>query len=589
MTVMSVITLCGGIGLFLYGMKLLSASLERIAGAGLERTLEKLTSNRLKGVLLGAVVTAAIQSSAATAIMAVGFVNAGIMKLVQAVPVILGANIGTTITGQILRLGDISDDNLFLMLLKPSSFAPLCITIGAAILLVSKKKRTKDFASILIGFSILFVGMTTMETTLAPLKDSPKFQQIFFLFKNPFLGVLVGALVTAILQSSSASVGVLQAVSSTGTVTFSMAAPIIMGQNIGKCVTVLIASIGTSKKAKRAVYIDLIVNLLGAAFFLVAVYGYQALVGFPFWDDVVNRGNIADFHSLFNIVTCILVFPFTNQLIKFSRHLVKNGEASKIEEGLAGLNDIFLNTPAVALEQCKKAILSMGETVRENFEIAVDLFRKYDDKKGQKLEENERFLDRTESVMVDFLLKITAKDISTTDSRLATEIMHSVSDFEKIGDYCGSLAHEAELHHEQNVTFSADGLREFSYAVEAVRAIIGMTVQAYQEENPVIAARVEPLEQTVDLMEETLKSKHIERLQSGACSTKSGISFVEVLNDMDRIASHCANIALHLTQRLSANGSFDAHAHVRDANEELSDEYKALCHYYESKYLEPVR
>ena len=588
MTVMSVITLCGGIGLFLYGMKLLSSSLERIAGAGLEKTLEKLTSNRLKGVALGAVVTAAIQSSAATAIMAVGFVNAGIMKLVEAVPVILGANIGTTVTGQILRLGDISNDNIFLMLLKPASFAPLCIAVGAAILLVSKKKRTKDIASILIGFGILFVGMTTMENTLAPLKDSESFQRIFFLFKNPLLGVAVGALITAILQSSSASVGVLQAISSTGTVTFSMAAPIIMGQNIGKCVTVLIASIGTSKKAKRAVYIDLIVNMLGAAFFLVVVYGYQALVGFPFWDNVVNRGNIADFHSLFNIVTCVLVFPFTNQLIKFSRRLVKDGEASKIEEGLAALNDIFLNTPSVALEQCKKAILSMGETVQENFEIAVGLFEKYDEKKVQKLEENEKFLDRTESVMVEYLLKITAKDISIPDSRLATEIMHSVSDFEKIGDYCGHLAEEAERHSEQNVTFSADGQREFTYAAEAVRAIIGMTVQAYAEENAVIAARVEPLEETVDLMEETLKNKHIERLQSGTCSTKSGISFVEVLNAMDRIASHCANIALHLTQRLSSD-SFDAHAHLRNSHDGAPDEYKAMCHYYESQYLEPIK
>ena len=270
-------------------------------------------------------------------------------------------------------------------------------------------------------------------------------------------------------------------------------------------------------------------------------------MGFPFWDDVVNRGNIADFHSLFNIVTCVLVFPFTNQLIQFSRHLVKDGEASKIEEGLAALNDIFLNTPSVALEQCKKAILSMGETVQENFEIAVRLFEKYDEKKVQKLEENEKFLDRTESVMVDYLLKITAKDISITDSRLATEIMHSVSDFEKIGDYCGSLAEEAERHHEQSVAFSADGKREFTYAVEAVRTIIGMTVQAYGEENAVIAARVEPLEETVDLMEETLKNKHIERLQNGTCSTKSSISFVEVLTAMDRIASHCANICLLYT------------------------------------------
>lgn len=589
MTVLSVITLCGGIGMFLYGMKLLSASLERIAGAGLEKTLEKLTSNRLKGVALGAAVTAAMQSSAATAIMAVGFVNAGIMKLTQAVPVILGANIGTTVTGQILRLGDISNDNIFLMMLKPTSFAPLCIAVGAAILLMAKKKRTKDIASILIGFGLLFAGVSTMEATLAPLKDSEGFQRIFFMFRNPLLGVLAGAVITAILQSSSASVGVLQALSSTGQVTFSMAAPIIMGQNVGKCVTVLIASIGTSKKAKRAVYIDLLVNILGAAFFFIVVYGYQMLFGFPFWESTVSRGNIADFHSMFNIVTCILTLPFTNQLIKFSRHLVKKEEASKIEEGLDALNDIFLHTPSLALEQCKKAILSMGETVQDNFEIAVGLFQKYDEKKVLRLEENEKFLDRTESVMVDYLLKITAKDVSVSDSRLATEIMHSVSDFEKIGDYCGNLTEEAQLHHEQNVAFSSDGEREFTFVTDAVRNIIAMTVQAYREENPVIAARVEPLEETVDLMEETLKNKHIERLQNGLCSTKSGISFVEVLNDMDRIASHCANVALHLTQRLSADGSFDAHAHLKNSHQQVSEEYKALCHYYESRYFEPVK
>ncbi len=589
MDLISVLQLLGGVGLFLYGMSLLGASLERVAGASLEKTLEKLTNNRIKGVALGAVVTGVIQSSAATVVMVVGFVNAGIMKLAQAVPVIMGANIGTTVTGQILRLGDIGDGNILLTLLKPSSFAPVCIGVGAGIMLISKRRRTKDIASIIIGLGILFFGMTTMESTLSPLKESETFQSIFFLFKKPFLGILLGAVVTAVLQSSSAAVGVLQAISSTGRITFSIAAPIILGMNIGKCVTVLIASIGTNKQAKRAVSIDVIINLIGVALFTIVVYSFNAIIGFSFWDSFVNRSSIANFHTLFNVVTSLVLLPFSGLLIKLSSVIIKDREHSKIEEELALLDDIFIKTPSLALEQSRKVILSMGSAVKENFEKCVSMLENYDERLVAELDDNERFLDKSETMLVDYLVKITSQNLSDSDSRLATELMHTVGDFERIGDYCINILSVAEYNKSSGLTFSSEGREELSYIKSAVAAIIDMTVEACRTDDIVIAARVEPLEETIDIIEETLKEKHISRLQSGLCNTQSGISFVEILTNMERIADHCSNIAVHILQRMSRQGTFDAHEHLRNIHQGGTEEYKALCRYYESIYCDPIK
>lgn len=587
--VLDTLTLLGGIGMFLFGMSLLGSSLQNLAGAKLERILERLTNNRIKGVALGAGVTAVIQSSAATSVMVLGFLNAGIMKLTQAVPVIMGANIGTTITGQILRLGDISgDSNAWLSLLKPSSFAPVLIAIGAAIMLVSKRKRIKDLATLLIGFGILFVGMTTMETVLGQLRDVAWFQQLFTMFENPLLGVLLGALVTALLQSFSASVGVLQAVSATGMVSFSMAVPIVMGQNIGKCVTMILASIGTNRKAKRAVVIDVMANILGTLFFLVGIYAIQYLIGFPFWEAAVNRGSIANFHTIFNIGTTCLLLPLCNSLIKLSKRIVRDDPASKMNQELALLNDIFLSTPPMALEQCKKVVISMGGAVKENFAISTQLLSAIDDKKLALLEENERFLDRTETVLMKYLVKITARDMGSDDSRLATELIHSVSDFERIGDYCENIAEVGAFNQDQSITFSPAGDRECGYLVQAVQAIIDMTVEAYRTEDIAGMRRVEPLEETIDNLVEIMRSHHIERLKTGKCGTQSGLSFVEALTNMERIADHCSNIAAHLIQRVNRNEIFDTHAHLRHVHEGVSEEYKALFRYYENMYCDPI-
>ncbi len=589
MGLLEILTVLGGIGLFLYGMSLMGSSLEKVAGAGLERTLEKLTNNKLKGVVLGAVVTAVIQSSSATAVMTIGFVNAGIMTLAQAIPVVMGANIGTTITGQILRLSDVSGENLVMTLLKPSSFAPVCIAVGAAITLISKKRKTKDIASILIGFGILFVGITTMEGALNPLKESQAFQNLFSSFENPFLGVLVGTLVTAILQSSSASVGVLQAVSSTGAVTFAMAAPIIMGQNIGKCVTVILASIGTNKKAKRAVAVNVIVNVAGTVLFLVGIYGFQYLVGFSFWQSTADKAMIANFHSLFNIITAVVFLPFTNLLAKLSSYLVKDNQPSKIDQELALLDERFLKTPSLALEQCKKVILSMGDAVKENFGIASSLMENYNEKQLELLQENEKFLDRTESVLTDYLVKITGKGIDDESSQIATENIHTIGDMERIGDYCKNVAEVAEHNSGAGIRFSEEGQTEYSYLKSAVKEIIDLTVESYQLENESLAFQVEPLEETIDLLVETLKSKHIERLQSGQCSTQSGISYVEMLNNMERISDHCSNIAVHIIQRKSHNEAFDVHVHLKQMHAGNSEQYAAFYNHYRSLYCDPVR
>lgn len=586
MDLQSLLTMLGGVGLFLYGMKLMGQSLERFAGAKMEKTLEKLTSNRGKGVLLGAGVTAVIQSSSATIIMVIGFLNAGILKLMQAVPIIMGANIGTTITAQILRLGDINNDNLILQMLKPASFAPICVVIGAFVMLISKKNKTKDKAGIAVGLGILFIGMSMMESSFKPLASSPEFMELFLVLTNPVLGVLAGMCVTVLLQSSSASVGVLQAMSATGAITFSMAAPIVIGQNIGKCVTVLLASIGTNKNSRRAVCIDITMSIAGAILFLTAIYLYQGIIGFSFWDEPVNRGRIADFHTLFNLVTCIVMLPCINILITFAKKVVKDKNVSKIDEELALLDPIFIQNPSVALEQCKKVMVSMTDAVMENYKLCTACLYQHDPLSAEKIRENESFLDKTESVLGEYLVKITEQHLVGEDNRLATEFMHTVGDFERIGDHCMNLLEVSEYNMEQEIGFSKDALFELNFLSRAVGEALDTTVTAYQQEKESVCHKIGPLEDVVDDMVDTLKSKRIIRLQTGACTTEGGISYIEVLTNMERISDHCINISMHLHQRIIRE-SLDTHK--SEVFDREVDEYKAMKVYYEKQYLDPVK
>lgn len=577
----------GGIGMFLYGMKLMGTSLERAAGARMEKILERLTSNKAKGVALGAGVTAVIQSSAATIIMVIGFLNAGILKLAQGVPVIMGANIGTTITAQILRMGDIDGDNIFLMMLKPSSFAPILIVISAFIILMSKRQSLKDRMGIFMGLGILFMGMTLMESSFAPLAESEEFGKIFTLFANPFLGVAVGMAVTILLQSSSAAVGVLQATASTGVVTFAMAAPITIGCNLGKCVTVLLASIGVNKDAKRAVAIDVTMCVLGSVLFLIAIYLWQGVFGFSFWDDAVNRGGVANFHTLFNIVVAIVFLPFINLLIAISKKIVKDKSGySKMDAELAMLDSRFLETPNVALEQCKKVIEIMCDTGRESFGIACELVENYDEARREIINENEAFLDKTETTLGKYIVDITEHQLSAKQNIFATELLHSVGDMERIGDHVDNLAEEAELMHSDGIRYSDESMEEFGHLADAINEILETTRAAYETDDVLGVLRVEALEETVDKMVDTMKINHANRLKEGKCTVERGVSFIEMLTDIERISDHCNNVCQHLLQRIEGL-ELSTHDRVHE-EEEDAKAFQRLCDEYEEKYLKPI-
>ncbi len=596
MDIFDIFTLLGGIGLFLYGISLLGSSLEKLAGSGLEKILERLTTSKKKGVGavkgfgLGVGVTGIIQSSAATSVMLIGFVNAGIMTLMQAIPVVFGANVGSTVTAQILRLGDLGEDNMFLKMLKPESFAPIIVVIGAFILLLSNKKRMKDIANIFMGFGILFIGMNTMEDVFAPLKESQAFQDAFTSFANPLFGVLVGLVITAIIQSSSASVGILQAISATGSVTYSTAIPIIIGQNIGKCMTIILGSIGTNKKAKRVSLSYLLFNIFGAVFFLILIYGINALHPFNFWSETLNRGDIANIHLGFNLITSLILLPLTSQVAKLTGKIIHdNEEEDRMFRELSTLDPMLLKTPAIAIDQCYKVMNTMCDAITENYDISTNLIYSYDEKLLSKLDENESFIDKCESSLSEYLLQITSRRLTKNDRKRATELLNCISDFERMGDHCINISYVAQSKREQNIHFSPKGRLEVDSITNAVKATMQTTFNAFKNDDAAAAYRVEPLEETIDLMKETIKSHHIQRLQTGDCGIQGGIALVDLVTSYERISSHCANVALHIAKMLSNDEDFDEmHGHITDKQSRNAEEYKALLHYYYGQYMEPI-
>lgn len=596
MDIFSYLTLFGGIGLFLYGMSLVGSSLEKLAGAGLEKILERLTSSKnkfvgsIKGLTLGLGVTAIIQSSAATTVMVVGFVNAGIMKLVQGLPVVMGANIGSTATAYILSLGDIQGGaSIILSLLKPSSFAPIIIGIGAFILLISKNKKLRDVASILMGFGILFFGMETMSSALSPLRESPAFQSMFTTFQNPIVGVLIGMLVTAAIQSSSASVGILQILARTsGSMTWSTIIPIIIGQNIGKCITVLLASFGTNKKAKRVVISHLFFNLFGACLFLVGVYGFQNLIGFGFWNIPVSSLDIANFHFLFNFITSLVLLPFNEKIVKMTGKVLHDTETSRMDTALSSLDSFLLNTPTVALDQCKKVILAMSEAIQENYLIALKLLANYDEKERVKLEENEKFIDKAETALGEYILQINQKRLQDDDRLLCSEILNCITDFERMGDHCVSIAIVAQSKHEQGIKFSENGQTELAYITRAVENIMSSTFKLFEHDDIEAAYKIEPLADVIDTLKETIKSHHVKRLQTGDCGINGGIALVDLVTSLERLSSHCSNIALHVIKKVGNDKDFDENGHTNAPNLHETENYSALYTYYGIQYIEPI-
>ena len=580
--VLSIVQMIGGLALFIYGMTTMGKGLERAAGSKLEKTLEKMTGNVFTALIMGMVVTMVIQSSSATTVMVVGFVNAGIMTLKQSVGVILGANIGTTVTAQILRLsGGDGSGNLFMDLLKPKNLAYIIVLVGVIIMMLAKKRRTRDIADIFTGFGILFIGMAVMEGAVAPLADLPQFADLFAAISNPVLGVVVGAGVTAIIQSSSASVGILQALSTTGAITYSAAIPIILGQNIGTCITAFLSSLGGSKNARRTAMVHFYFNLIGSIAFLVAIYAVQYTVGFSFWENPIDKGGIANFHTLFNVTCTLLFLPFTGLLVKLARWSVPTGETQ--EDPLAKLEPRFLTTPALALDQAQRCIADMGEAAKSNFHLAVDPMFGGSAASEEIFREHEAFLDRAEVEIGRYLT--TMHNVRSVDQRRqSAEMMHSLSDFEKIGDYAQNIFDRADEFRQAGLSFSTTAMNELHAMTDAVSEVLDMTVEAYVTQSVSLARSVEPLEEVVDTMKEQLKSRHIERLGEGGCTMQTGIHFLDIVHDLEKISDHCSNIAIYTIQLVEGAEEFDTHAYVKAAYKS-GPQFETKLKFYQDKYL----
>ena len=564
MDIFSVIAFLGGLAFFLYGMSMLGDGLSRASGGKMEKILEKLTNNRIKAVLLGAGVTAVIQSSSATTGMVVGFVNAGIMKLNQAVGLIMGANIGTTATSWILSLTGIEGSNFFLKMLKPTSFAPILAIIGAFILMFAKSEKKKNVATIMVGFAILMSGMTAMSNAVEPLAEVPEFGQILVKFANPVAGVLAGMIITAVIQSSSASVGILQALCATGNVTYGLAIPIIMGQNIGTCITAIMSAIGANKNAKRAAAIHLYFNLIGTVVCLILFYGINVFVHFDFLTDAIGPANIAIIHSVFNIFTTVLLLPFGNQLVKLAQLTVGNHEEKEVsdEMQIPVLDERFLERTAVAAEYSYVAAKRMAYLSRESLLSSLELFDQYDDKKAERITELEETVDQYEDKIGSYLVQLSSKTLSDTDSRSMTMLLHCIGDFERISDHAVSLMRSAKEMKEKDLHFSEHADAEMSVFRAAVKDIVDTAFSAFVTDNVKEAKKVESLEDVIDDINIQVRNRHVRRLQEGRCTIQLGFILSDMCTDMERISDHCSNISAYQVQQ--HDSEYDPHAYSNE-------------------------
>ena len=590
MGVLSLISLGGGLALFLYGMSMLSSSLEKVSSGRMEKTLEKLTSNIFLSVLLGAAVTAAIQSSSATTVIVVGMVNAGILKLRSAVGIIMGANIGTTVTGQILRLGDLENSEsagFLLSLIKPSTLAPLIAIVGILIFMISQRPKRKIVGEILLGFGILFQGMFAMEAAVAPLQDNPAFAQLFATLQNPILGVLVGAGVTAIIQSSSASVGILQALSSTGAITYSAAFPIIMGQNIGTCVTSLIASIGANRNAKRAAMVHLYFNIIGTILFITVVYSFIALTGgFSFWNMPIDKGGIANIHTLFNVVCTIIFLPFSGGLARLAELTIRKSrdEIAK-ESDTIELDERFLLSPSLAVSKCSEVLEKMIGYASQNYLEAITLFGRYDQKVVERITERENAIDRMEDRVNNYLIRISENEITDEESKEVTMLLRLVTEFERIGDYAINLMERAEVLYDKQAKFSDHAMEELTIIGAAVEEILQLARESFHNRSEATACMVEPLEETIDMMEDALKLQHIHRLKNGLCTIDAGLVFLETLTNLERISDHCSNVAVCLIGYKKDKETLNRHEYIQRVHQGDTQSYHDLMEAYVEKYL----
>lgn len=580
-----ILTLIGGLAMFLFGMQVLGDGLTKLSGSKMESILEKLTSNPVKGVFLGMAVTAVIQSSSATTVMVVGFVNAGIMKLTQAVGVIMGANIGTTVTSWILSLTGIEGDNFFLQMLKPQSFSPILAIIGIFLIMLAKKEKTKDIGSIMVGFAVLMFGMDTMSATVKPLADVPEFAEFLLMFENPFFGVFAGMLLTAIIQSSSASVGILQALCSTGAVSYAVAIPIIMGQNIGTCVTAILSSIGTTKNARRAALIHLYFNLIGTVCFLVAFYVLHSIIDFGFMNLAANEMGIAIVHTCFNVFATTLLLPFNKLLVKLAQISIKDDSKEAIGiKTFAILDERFLEVPGVAVEQCRNAATDMAQKAKEALMLAQSLFDQYDETILKEVMTKEDLLDRYEDELGSYLVKLSSRSLTEKDSHMLSILLHCIGDLERIGDHAVNLAHSAKEMHDKNLRFSSSAENELSVFVRAVNEILETAVNSFESQDEVIAKSVEPLEEVIDQLNAEMKDRHIIRLRRGECTIEMGFILADVMNNYERISDHCSNIAICAIQE---NVNVEAHDYIVNLKTPDNTEFLTAVNKYKEKYNLP--
>ncbi len=587
MTVLNFISMAGGVAMFLYGMSIMGTGLEKVSGGYLERALEKMTNNIFLSVLLGAATTALIQSSSATTVIVVGLVNAGVMKLKQAVGVIMGANIGTTITAQLIRLSDIQGDSLFLSLFKPKTLAPLAAAVGIVMFMASKKTKRKEIGQMLVGFGILFAGMFAMEEAVAPLQSSPVFPRILSAMSNPVLGVLAGAVITALIQSSAASIGMLQALSSTGLLTFSTAFPIIMGQNIGTCITPILSSIGASKNAKRSALIHLYFNLIGTVLFLFAIYGVKYTIGISFWEASVTRTAIANFHTFFNIAVTLALLPFAGFIEKLARASVKDLKEGQ-DELEKMLDERLLKSPSIAIQQSNRVVDLMIEGCLSNFKRVGQLFERYDTKEAERLIETEERIDKMEDRLENYLIKISSCEISSKENLYISEMFHLIKDYERIGDYIVNLAECAQELYSNRIFFSDQAQRQMQILCSGVKEIVELSASAFDSMDIDTARQIEPLEETIDAMVEKLKDCHVGRLKSGLCNVHAGIMYLEILTNLERISDHCSNIALHILTICEGKGRYDAHEYIKKTHSMPDAVYTSLMEGYMDKYFAKI-
>ena len=577
-----VITLLGGLAFFLFGMHVMSSGLERLAGGRLEQVLKKMTSNTFKSFLLGLGITAAIQSSSAVTVMLVGLVNSGLMEIGQTIGVIMGSNIGTTVTAWILSLSEINSENPVINLLNPSNLSPIIALIGILLIMFSRKSRKKDAGSICIGFAVLMAGMNMMGDAVAPLADSPAFVSLMTAFRNPLLGVLAGAVFTAIIQSSSASVGILQALSLTGSVTYGTAIPIIMGQNIGTCVTALISSIGVNKNARKVSVIHISFNLIGTVLFLCVIYGVNLLNPLQFLGNTIGPFEIAVSHSIFNIVTTAVLFPFTRQLEKIANFVIRTDAQKKKGKEPVFLDERLLNTPSFAASECSNLTVKMAHMACENILLSLRLLQNYDKKQAEAVLKTENELDAYEDKLGSFLVKLSGKELSDSDSRTASKLLHCIGDLERIGDHAVNLVKSADEIHEKGISFSSEARKELAILTKALEEILTLTTEAFETDSVETAKKVEPLEQAIDFITSEIRSRHVRRLQNGECTIETGFILSDLLNNYERVSDHCSNIAVAVIEL--DHQSFGTHAYLNSIKSNENREFCRDYEYYVEKY-----